>query len=97
MNKLRTNKKILLIFSIFMFMYLLSFGPFVALSAWKGWNEDHPCKIIIGIIFFPHILLAVKSDIYNRYVTWWMSLGDKKQAESFRRLFEKNLLKLKFN
>jgi hypothetical protein len=68
-------------------LYLVSFGPYVALAARMGWGEN---RVIIwaGAIYLPHAYLAAKMDAYNRYTTWWIRLGDSKMAAEFREAFE---------
>lgn len=66
--------------------YLISFGPFVCLAAYMGWDNNRTA-MWAGIVYLPHGILAIKSDAYNRYTAWWLGLADPELAADFREGF----------
>jgi len=69
-------RKAIIVFVIISVLYLISFGPFVALT-----ENVHNWTGLIGLLsdlYIPHMALCYHSKLYYRYVHYWARLGGRK-------------------
>ncbi|MCK5684963.1 hypothetical protein KAJ27_12610 [bacterium] len=66
----------IIILVILVFIYIVSYGPFMALMQNDRVNSDF-ASVMDAYVFKPHLLIIESLPAYYDYIQWWTELGGK--------------------